>query len=292
MTQFLTNNYCLLSTPLTKNSVYTFQNAFSGKLCFLTYIPTHITFLADTGSVPNLIRHEDAQAHWPAEYSQPLPLDIPVKGIGGNQVLNSMVSLPFGQRKIPFCMGESLSYNIIGIGYLAFFLLLCDEFFISHQRPSDLLSSITVLEGKELITPFLADSLRPFCNTSILPQSLSVPKEQLRAPHVLPAIIEAEEGAALRLPPGNPTDDRGAETTSKNSAEKTEWNIEGKNAYLVEDSLSIETKRNLLRALKARVEKIRRKASEPPLSLTSTLKKTPSFLVWSGIHSMNHSIRN
>ena len=121
-----------------------------------------------------------------------------------------------------------------------------------------------MLEGKELITPFLADSLRPSCKMSILPQSPPVPKEQPRAPLALPAITEAEEGAALQLPPGNLIDDCGVETTSKNSAKKTEWNIEGKNAYLVEDSLSIETKTNLLSALKERVEKIRRKASEPP----------------------------
>ena len=109
---------------------------------------------------------------------------------------------------------------------------------------------------------------------------------------MLPAIIEAKEGAALRLPPGNPTDDRGAGTTSKNSAEKTEWNIEGKNAYLVEDSLSIETKRNLLRALKARVEKIRRKASEPSpiIDLNSEENRHSSYGVVSTLQTIPSGI--
>ena len=68
VSQFLTATHTLATNFVKKQTRLLFNEAFSRQLCYLTYIPTGVTFLADTGSVPNLINIRTSQTFWPRSY--------------------------------------------------------------------------------------------------------------------------------------------------------------------------------------------------------------------------------
>ena len=151
MPQFLDPTTTLITTTLHHNTVHIFNQAFSGRLCFFTHRRTGVVFLADTGSVPNLIKRETVASYWPSSYQNRTPFQMPIKGVGGGQTLDAICYVTFSNQKIPFCMGKYMTFNIIGIDYIPFILNLYDEFELTYQRPSES-SSLTALNGRDLIT--------------------------------------------------------------------------------------------------------------------------------------------
>ena len=115
MPQFLDPTTTLITTTLHHNTVHIFNEAFSGRLCFFTHKRTGVVFLADTGSVPNLIKRETVASYWPSSYQNRTPIQMPIKGVGGGQTLDAICYVTFSNQKIPFCMGKYMTFNIIGI---------------------------------------------------------------------------------------------------------------------------------------------------------------------------------
>ena len=91
VTQFLTDTHTLVSTYVNKITHHLFYDAFSGKLCYFTHTPTGVTFLADTGSVPNLIKLKILKKFWPRALADKIAFSLPTQGVGGNKTLSSFV---------------------------------------------------------------------------------------------------------------------------------------------------------------------------------------------------------
>ena len=146
VTQFLTPTHTLVSTYVNKITRHFFYDAFSGKLCYFTHTPTGVTFLADTGSVPNLIKF------CPRALADKTTIFLPIQGVGGKKTLSSFVYISFCDVVVPFCVSEDVPFNIVGIDWIPVIANL-PNFVVSYQRPSEVSTALTVLHGMDLITP-------------------------------------------------------------------------------------------------------------------------------------------
>ena len=144
VTQFLTPTHTLVSTYVNKIT-HLFYDAFSGKLCYFTHTPTGVTFLADTGNVPNLIKLKTLKKFWPRALTDKTTISLPIQGVGGKKTLSSFVY-------ISFCVSEDVPFNIVGIDWIPVIANL-PNFVVSYQRPSEVSTALTVLHGMDLITP-------------------------------------------------------------------------------------------------------------------------------------------
>ena len=75
-------------------------------------------FLADTGSVPNLITEKTAIEKFPEQWRERQKIQIPVQGIGGQTALTSLLHLTWDEVSIPFCTGPHVPLNIIGLDWI------------------------------------------------------------------------------------------------------------------------------------------------------------------------------
>ena len=115
VTQFLTPTHTLVSTYVNENTRHLFYDAFSGKLCYFTHTPTGVISLADTGSVPNLIKLKTLKKSWPCALADKIAISLPIQGVGGNKMLSSFVYISFCDVVVPFCVSEDVPFKIIGI---------------------------------------------------------------------------------------------------------------------------------------------------------------------------------
>ena len=152
VTQFLTPTHTLVSTYVNKVTRHLFYDAFSGKLCYFTHTPTGVTFLADTGSVPNLIKLKTLKKFWLRAFANKTTISLPIQGVGGKKTLSSFVYISFCDVVVPFCVSEDVPFNIIGIDWIPVIANL-PNFVVSYQRPSEVSTALTVLHGMDLITP-------------------------------------------------------------------------------------------------------------------------------------------
>ena len=111
-----------------------------------------VTFLADTGSLPNLINIRTLQTFWPRSYKDKQNIHLPVHRVGGNRILTYFTYININEVLIPFCAGNNLPFNIIGIDWIPVVSSL-HEFVISYHRPASVSTSLTVLQGQDLINP-------------------------------------------------------------------------------------------------------------------------------------------
>ena len=92
---------------------------FPNKLMYFIHMPTKVAFLADTGSVVDIVTQEILIKHFPEYDAQKIPYRIPFRGIGGKAQITHFVFLPLGRhRNIPFCTGPGMPMNIIGLHWL------------------------------------------------------------------------------------------------------------------------------------------------------------------------------
>ena len=152
VTQFLTPTHTLVSTYVNKVTRHLFYDAFSGKLCYFTHTPTGVTFLADTGSVPNVIKLKTLKKFWPRAFADKTTISLPIQGVGGKKTLSSFVYISFCDVVVPFCVSEDVPFNIVGIDWIPVIANL-PNFVVSYQRPSEVATALTVLHGMDLITP-------------------------------------------------------------------------------------------------------------------------------------------
>ena len=152
VTQYLTPTHTLVSTYVNKVTRHLFYDAFSGKLCYFTHTPTGVTFLADTGSVPNLIKLKTLKKFWLRAFANKTTISLPIQGVGGKKTLSSFVYISFCDVVVPFCVSEDVPFNIIGIDWIPVIANL-PNFVVSYQRPSEVSTALTVLHGMDLITP-------------------------------------------------------------------------------------------------------------------------------------------
>ena len=152
VTQFLTPTHTLVSTYVNKITRHLFYDAFSGKLCYFTHTPTGVTFLADTGSVPNLIKLKTLKKFWPRALADKTSISLPIQGVGGKKTLSSFVYISFCDVVVPFCVSEDVPFNIIGIDWIPVIANL-PNFVVSYQRSSEVSTALTVQHGMDLITP-------------------------------------------------------------------------------------------------------------------------------------------
>ena len=152
VTRFLTPTHTLVSTYVNKITRHLFYDAFSGKLCYFTHTPTGVTFLADTGSVPNLIKLKTLKKFWPRALADKTTISLPIEGVGGKKTLPSFVYISFCDVVVPFCVSEDVPFNIVGIDWIPVIANL-PNFVVSYQRPSEVSTALTVLHGMDLITP-------------------------------------------------------------------------------------------------------------------------------------------
>ena len=151
-TQFLTPTHTLVSTYANKTTRHLFYDAFSGKLCYFTHTPIGVTFLADTGSVSNLIKLKTIKKYWPRALADKIAISLPIQGVAGNKTLSSFVYISFCDVVVPFCVSEDVPFNIFGIDWIPVTANL-PNFIVSCQRPSEVSTALTVLYGMDLITP-------------------------------------------------------------------------------------------------------------------------------------------
>ena len=163
VTQFLTPTQTLVSTYVNKTTRHLFYDAFSGKLCYFTHTPIGVTFLADTGSVPNLIKLKTIKKYWPRALADKIAISLPIQGVGGNKALSSFVYISFCNVVVPFCVSEDVPFNIIGIDWIPVIANL-PNFIVFYQLPSEVSTALTVLYEMDLITPpFSSKCMNAMC---------------------------------------------------------------------------------------------------------------------------------
>ena len=163
VTQFLTPTHTLVSTYVNKITRHLFYDAFSGKLSYFTHTPTGVTFLADTGSVPNLIKLKTLKKFWPRALADKTTISLPIQGVGGRKTLSSFVYILFCDVVVPFCVSEDVPFNIVGIDWIPVIANL-PNFVVSYQRPFEVSTALTVLHGMDLITsPFSSKCMNVMC---------------------------------------------------------------------------------------------------------------------------------
>ena len=150
-------------------------------MLFYTHIPTEVTFLADTGSVPNLIKLKTLKKFWPHALADKTTISLPIQGVGGKKTLSSFVYVSFCDVVVPFCVSEDVSFNIIGIDWIPMIANL-PKFIVSYQRPSEVSTALTVLYGMDLITPpFSLKCMNVMCECcgpgNIVPRSIPPPED-------------------------------------------------------------------------------------------------------------------
>ena len=132
VTQYLTHTHTLVSTYVNKITHHLFYDAFSGKLRYFTHTPTVVTFLADTGNVPNLIKLKTFKKFWPHALADKIAISLPIQGMNGT--LPSFVHISFCDVVVPFCVSEDVPFNIIGIDWIPVIANL-PNFIVFYQRP-------------------------------------------------------------------------------------------------------------------------------------------------------------
>ena len=163
VTQFLTPTRTLVSTYVNKTTRHLFYDAFSGKLCYFTHTPTGVTFLANTGSVPNLIKLKTLKKFWPCALADKTAISLPIQGVSGKKTLSSFIYISFCDVVVPFCVSEDVPFSIIGIDWIPVIANL-PNFVVSYQRPSEVSTALTVLHGMDLITPpFSSKCMNAMC---------------------------------------------------------------------------------------------------------------------------------
>ena len=77
-----------------------------GDLMFLKDTKTGATFLADSGSVPNLMKIETAQRYYPDEWSEWKPLRGNLTGVGGESPVDFLIIVSRNNEQVPFAVGR------------------------------------------------------------------------------------------------------------------------------------------------------------------------------------------
>ena len=85
---------------------------------FLKDTKTGTVFLADSGSVANLMNMETAQRHYPEEWEKRRPLEGNLTGVGGESRVDSLVIISRENEMIPFAVGKKIPLNIIGFQWI------------------------------------------------------------------------------------------------------------------------------------------------------------------------------
>ena len=79
---------------------------------------TGAKFLADTGSVPNLLRSKIAQQNYPIAWANRIPYRVKLSGIGGNQTSSFLIRIEREGLKIPFIVSNNVPLNIVGMSWI------------------------------------------------------------------------------------------------------------------------------------------------------------------------------
>ena len=92
---------------------------FPDALLYLHHKDTGVLFLADTGSVVNIIRDEVLSKYYPEADKSKIPYRIPLKGIGGSTLITHFTFIKFSNDiVIPFCTGLSIPIECIGLHWI------------------------------------------------------------------------------------------------------------------------------------------------------------------------------
>ena len=91
-----------------------YNSLYRKELMFIVHKKTGIDYLADTGSIPNLMRLSTLQTHYPLAGERRQTLNSNVYGIGGKQQLTYWTTIRMGKKDIPFATGPNIETNILG----------------------------------------------------------------------------------------------------------------------------------------------------------------------------------
>ena len=92
---------------------------FPDVLLYLCHNDTGTMFLADTGSVVNIIKMSVLSKYYPEADKIKIPYDVPLKGIGGQASITHFTFISFSKEvAVPFCTGLQIPINCIGLHWI------------------------------------------------------------------------------------------------------------------------------------------------------------------------------
>lgn len=95
-----------------------FEQMFGGDLLFFHDTNTGCHFLADSGSIPNLLTIKSAQKHYPEAWKAKRNLDATLQGVGGKTNLEYLMKIQIEKTTIPFATGSGVPINIVGLAWI------------------------------------------------------------------------------------------------------------------------------------------------------------------------------
>ena len=105
-------------TEINSFSVESESPLFERKLMFFRDLHTNVLFLADTGSVPNLMTTKVAKKFYPDAWTNRLPYKVKLSGVGGSRQSSFLIRISREDSFIPFIVGEDVPLNIIGFSWI------------------------------------------------------------------------------------------------------------------------------------------------------------------------------
>nr|XP_039272285.1 uncharacterized protein LOC120346589 [Styela clava] len=95
-----------------------FSDIFGDKLMYLVDQNTGAAYLADTGSIPNLMTIETAKRAYPQSWATRKNLNMKLRGIGGTSEVDSLITINIEGTQIPFATGKGVPLNIVGFAWI------------------------------------------------------------------------------------------------------------------------------------------------------------------------------